>query len=104
MIHGGWMLMLLMMMGSNISLSRVFLVMMSLSRQVAVSGDDSKHDDDACDDHDNEDEDGSCWMDADEVDEDEDDGQQHYAVKGLPCDYFWPNHDVWPFDDVRLAG
>ena len=65
-------------------LSMVFLVMISLSRQVAVS--DRKHDDDACDDHDNEDEDGSCWMDADEVDEDEDDGQQHYAVKGLPCD------------------
>ena len=27
-----------------------------------------------------------------------------FSVKGLPCDYFWPNHDVWPFDDVRLAG
>ena len=61
-------------------------MMISLNRQVAVSGDDDKRDDDACDDHDNEDEDGFCWMDADEVDDDEDDGQQHYAVKGLPCD------------------
>ena len=40
-------------------LSRVFLVMISLSRQVAVRGDESKHDDVPGDDHDKDDEDDS---------------------------------------------
>ena len=73
-----------MMVGSNIRLSSVFLVMISLNRQVWV--DHGKDDDVACDDPVEDDEDDSWWMGADEVDDDEDDGQQHYAVKGLPCD------------------
>lgn len=60
--------------------------MISLNRQVAVWGDDNKDDDVVGDDHDKDDEDDSWWMDAGEVNDDEDDGQQHYAVKGLPCD------------------
>ena len=57
----------------NIMLSRVFLVMISLSRQVAVR---CRKDDDVAGDYpvEEEDEGDSWWMDADVVD---DDGQQH---------------------------